>query len=331
VATPLRSADRGCGSFGSEDCLSLNVFRLAQKKNQNKHSGLAVMVWIHGGGFTTGGSALFDPTPLLKKGDVIVVTINYRLGFIGFFAHPALDAEGHLNANYGLMDQQLALGWVRRNIAAFGGDPNRVTIFGESAGGYSVYSNIASPTAAGLFHGAIAESGAIFLFHDYFPSIVPVATAETVGTVFVPAGTAIASSIGCASQTAQCLRATAASTIVEAEPGLLYPIVDGTLLNQTLDSAFASGEINHGPVIFGSNHDEWRFFVALQYDLAGTPLTDPNYLAAVGALIGLPTSDPFIPFLANVAYPLSNYLPQPPGNQSAPLALGAMGTDFVFA
>jgi para-nitrobenzyl esterase len=107
--------------------------------------------------------------------------------------------------------------------------------------------------------------------------------------------------------------------------------VDGTLLNQTLDSAFASGEINHGPVIFGSNHDEWRFFVALQYDLAGTPLTDPNYLAAVGALIGLPTSDPFIPFLANVAYPLSNYLPQPPGNQSAPLALGAMGTDFVFA
>jgi para-nitrobenzyl esterase len=118
------------------------------------------MVWIHGGGLVTGGGADYDPTPLVQQGRVIVVTINYRLGFFGFFAHFAVDAEGHLNGNYGLLDQQFALKWVKRNIAAFGGDPNRVTIFGQSAGGFSVLSNIASPTAAGLFVGAIEESGA---------------------------------------------------------------------------------------------------------------------------------------------------------------------------
>ena len=111
------------------------------------------MVWIHGGAFVIGAGSDYDPTPLVENGNVIVVTINYRLGFLGFFAHPALDTEGHLNANYGLMDQQFALKWVRRNIGAFGGDHKRVTIFGESAGGFSVFSNLASPTAAGLFQG----------------------------------------------------------------------------------------------------------------------------------------------------------------------------------
>ena len=107
------------------------------------------MVWIHGGGLVTGGSLIYDSSPLVLRGNLIVVTINYRLGYLGFFAHDAIDDEGHLNGNYGLMDQQFALQWVKRNIAAFGGDPNRVTIFGESAGGQSVYSNLASPTAAG--------------------------------------------------------------------------------------------------------------------------------------------------------------------------------------
>ena len=117
------------------------------------------MVWIHGGGLTILSGAFDRPPALLEGGDVIVVSMNYRLGVLGFFAHPALDAEGHLNANYGLMDQQFALGWVRRNIAAFGGDPNRITIFGTSAGALSVYSHLASPTAAELFHRAIAQSG----------------------------------------------------------------------------------------------------------------------------------------------------------------------------
>jgi para-nitrobenzyl esterase len=118
---------------GDEDCLFLNIYTPRTKKNADKQHGLAVMVWIHGGGLINGAGKDFDPTPLIAGGGVIVVTFNYRLGLLGFLAHPALDGEGHLAGNYGLMDQQFALAWVQRNIAAFGGDPDRVTIFGESA------------------------------------------------------------------------------------------------------------------------------------------------------------------------------------------------------
>src|SRR4029077_2596718 len=128
-------------------------------KNQNKKNPLPVMEWIHGGGLVTGGSAIYDPHFMVQSGNVIGVTINYRLGLLGFFAHPAIDAEGHLNGNYGLMDQQLALKWVKRDNGAFGGDPARVTIFGQSAGGHSVYAHLASPLSKGLFQRAIAESG----------------------------------------------------------------------------------------------------------------------------------------------------------------------------
>lgn len=316
---------------GSEDCLVLNVYAPHQKKSEDRHQGLAVMVWIHGGAFVIGAGSDYDPTPLVENGNVIVVTINYRLGFLGFFAHPALDAEGHLNANYGLMDQQFALKWVRRNIGAFGGDHKRVTIFGESAGGFSVFSNLASPTAAGLFQGGISESGAYAHFQNYLDaiSVVPLATAETVGTPFVPAATALAASVGCGSQTAQCLRATSAATLVGAEPGFVFPIIDGSVLTQTLDSAFASGAFNRVPVISGTNHDEWRLFVALQYDLARTPLTDAGYPSAVAAFFGLPVMDPFVQ-LVLALYPLSNYPPPPGYFVSAPLALGALGTDEFF-
>ena len=109
------------------------------------------MVWIHGGGLTAGGGDLYDPTPLVNGGGVIVVTINYRLGVLGFLAESGLDAENHLAGNYGLMDQQFALQWVKKNIKAFGGNPKEVTIFGESAGGQSVYCELASPLAKGLF------------------------------------------------------------------------------------------------------------------------------------------------------------------------------------
>ena len=202
------------------------------------------MVWIHGGGLVTGGSLIYEPSPLVLRGNLIVVTINYRLGYLGFFAHHAIDGEGHLNGNYGLMDQQFALQWVKRNIAAFGGDPNRVTIFGESAGAQSVYSNLASLTAAGLFQGAIAESGAYFEFQDYFDNIVPLAQGET-------SGDAIAAAVGCSSQTADCLRSVPASTLALQEPGTVYPFVDGTVLTQTPSASFASGSFNPVPVISG--------------------------------------------------------------------------------
>ena len=322
---------------GSEDCLYLNVY--VPDTDPPAH-GFPVMVWIHGGSLVIGAGSDYDPTPLVQKGGVIVVTLNYRLGLLGFFAHPAIDAEGHLNANYGLRDQQFAFSWVQKNIGAFGGDPNRVTIFGESAGGQSVLSNLASPLSSGLFEQAIAESGAYDQFQDYWDpiTIVPLATAETVGTIFVPAGTTLAADVGCAgqtTQTAQCLRATPASTLVETEPGFLFPNVDGTVLTQTLDSAFTTGEFNRMPIINGTNHDEARTDVA-QYVLAGNPVTDTGYMDTVAAFFGLAVCkplkkcDPFLYSLVDVEYPLADYPPPPGYSASAPLALSALLTDFEY-
>jgi len=311
--------DGAGGTFGNEDCLTLNVFTPDLRKNSQKKSPLPVMVWIHGGGLVTGGSPTYDPSPLVLQGNVIVVTINYRLGYLGFFAHAAIDSEHHLKGNYGLMDQQLALQWVRRNIDAFGGDPHRVTIFGESAGAQSVYSNLASPTADGLFEGAIAESGAYAEFQSYFDDIVPLATGETAGTALVPSGDTIASLVGCSgsSNTASCLRAVPAPSLALAEPGTIYPFVDGIVLPQTPTAAFASGEFHQVPIISGGNHDEWRIFVADQYDFQGNPiLTSADYDAAFAALYGSSALEVFYPY---AAYP------------SGGVALGTSGTDGIFA
>jgi len=324
------------GTLGDEDCLTLNVYRPHQKKNANKKGGVPVMVWIHGGGLVVDFGNPYDPTPIVQIGRVIVVTINYRLGYLGFFAHPALDREGHLAGNYGLMDQQFALKWVQNNIAAFGGDPTRVTIFGQSAGGQSVYANLASPLAAGLFSGAIAESGSYPIFVPFLQTIVSLADGETVTGgvsggaslgVVVPPGTTIATDVGCASQTAQCLRATPAATFVLMEVGAVNPFVDGTLLTQTPGEAFADGEFNHVPVISGTNHDEWRLHVALSY--GSSLVTEADYLAAFDALWdgGAPIVLPF--------YPLANYplVPPIPGDPSPNpgIALGASGTDGLFS
>jgi para-nitrobenzyl esterase len=324
-------------TFGSEDCLNLNVYTPREKKNQNKHHGLPVMVWIHGGSLVTGGGGFYDPTRMVEQGGVIVVTINYRLGLLGFFAHKAIDEECHLKGNYGLMDQQLALRWVKRNIGAFGGDSKRVTIFGESAGGQSVYADLASPTAAGLFQRAISESGSYIQFQDYWApiSIVPLAQAETIGTSLVPSGTELANSVGCTSQTAQCLRDVPASTLVLAEPAIIYPFVDGKILKRSPTAAFASGQFNRVPVISGGNHDEYRLFVAEQYDATGHPLvTEADYQAAVGTLWG-GFGATFVTEIFSVVYPLANYpiVPSIPGDPSPSpgIALGASGTDGIFA
>jgi para-nitrobenzyl esterase len=174
----------GTSVVGDENCLFLNVYA-PLGKNGVKPRGRAVMVWIHGGGLNKGAGSDFDPTPLVEGGDVIVVTLNYRLGVLGFLAHSALDNEGHLAGNYGFMDQQFALGWVQRNIAAFGGDSDRVTIFGESAGGYS---QLASPLAAGLFQRAISQSGA---YARFFPSSTAQCSPRRQGTLS-PADTSTA-------------------------------------------------------------------------------------------------------------------------------------------
>ena len=173
------------GPFGqastSENCLFLNVFT---PSHQRAGSHFPVMVWIHGGALVSGESNDYDPTQMVADG-VTVVTINYRLGALGFLAHPALaDANGQ-SGDYGLMDQQAALRWVQRNIASFGGNPHNVTVFGESAGGLSTLSQVASPQARGLFERAIVESG------SYNLTQASLASAEAAGQAFaVKAGCA---------------------------------------------------------------------------------------------------------------------------------------------
>ncbi len=304
------------GGGGSEDCLFLNIYVPNFKKNGNKHGGATpVMFWIHGGGLTAGAGSDYDPTPLVNQG-VIVVTINYRLGYLGFFAQTALDSEGHDAGNYGLMDQQFAMKWVQRNIGQFGGDPSNVTIFGESAGGHSVYCNLASPTAAGLYAKAISESGSYLMFETFLPSIVTLPVGETTGGL-VPGGDSVASGLGCT--TAACLRAVPATDLVSLQPGTLYAFVDGTLLTETPAQAFADGHFNQVPVIAGTNHDEWRIFVAEQYDANGNPiLTNAEYDTAVTAL----WMNPLLVSLVEALYPWAF-----PGGQ----VLGASGTDGIFA
>src|SRR5208282_1493070 len=312
---------------GSENCLFLNVYtpqnELEEDLLEDHGRGLPVMFWIHGGALTSGAGSIYDPSELVKKG-VIVVTINYRLGLLGFFAETALDTEGHDAGNYGFMDQQLALNWVRKNIAGFGGDPNRVTIFGESAGGQSVYAQLASPTAAHLFRGAIAESGSYVEFQNYFDFIVTLAIGETTGIPFqVPAGNAIAALFSCT--TSPCLRLVPAASLVAVQAGTLYPFVDGTLLTQTISAAFASGKFNQVPVISGTNHDEWRIFVADEYAL-GNALPDlPSYDAAEAALWGA-LGPILLGDIETVLYPDS-----PANDVNGPEELGASGTDGIFA
>jgi para-nitrobenzyl esterase len=269
------------------------------------------MVWIHGGALSVGESDDYLPTKLVQHGKVIVVTINYRLGALGFLAHPALSAESpdHISGNYGMLDQQFALAWVQRNIAAFGGDPQNVTIFGESAGGESVFSQLASPTAAGLFHRAIVESGAYAL-------ALPAPTLRDEQSH----GEAFATSVGCNDQSARCLRSIPVQDIL-ANWGVFDSsiVVDGKVLPQSLDTAFATGQFNHVPLMQGTNHDESRFFVALFYDLSGAPITREEYPAEVEGRVG-PAAAPLV--LAQ--YPLDKY-----GNPD--LAIGAIDTDTTFA
>jgi para-nitrobenzyl esterase len=303
---------------GEEDCLFLNVYTPLGKTTTKPHD-RPVMVWIHGGGLTKGAGSDFNPTPLVEGGDVIVVTFNYRLGLLGFFAEQELDAEGHLAGNYGLMDQQYALQWVKNSIEAFGGDPTNITVFGESAGGLSVISQLASPTAAGLFDRAIVQSGAYGGFSpDYRPFILPIATAESTGyPPFVQSGAADATAAGCPEGDTTCLRAALASEVILAlGPRTPYPVIDGTLLTQTPGDAFASGSFNQVPVITGNNHDEYRYFVGeLQ-----PPLTNPNYNSQFTMTFGS------IAPSVEAEYPLPA---SPPTNESE-LLLSSAGTDGIF-
>jgi para-nitrobenzyl esterase len=222
----------------SEDCLTLNVWA-----PKNAHQA-AVMVWIHGGGFVSGsgGLPIYDGAALAHKG-VVVVTFNYRLGDLGFFAHPDLTREspGEPAANFGLMDQIAALRWVRQNVAAFGGDPGKVTVFGESAGAMSVYLLMISPQARGLFARAIAESGPVF------GPMRTVADLERAGTE--RAGTWGAANL-------EALRALPAQTFTQASLRGAGPAIDGKYVAEGPREAFAAGRQAPVPFLLGANSFE---------------------------------------------------------------------------
>jgi para-nitrobenzyl esterase len=249
----------------SEDCLFLNVWRPASAPSRAK---LPVMVWIHGGGFTGGsGSSPNTSGVQFAKQGVVLVSINYRLGRFGFFAFPALSRErpDETKGNYAYMDQIAALQWVKRNIAAFGGDPGNVTIFGFSAGGVSVHSLLVSPMARGLFHKAIAESGgsrdsvltARPMREDGVDPNYPV-SAETIGIQF-----ARSMGIEGTDQAALArLRALSSDEVLRgapAQPGVsapryeTTPVLDGKLVTETAETAYKAGRQPRVPFMAGSN------------------------------------------------------------------------------
>ncbi len=257
----------------SEDCLYLNIWR------PKKEGTFPVMVWIHGGSLTSGSGSygIYRAGRLAPAGDVVVVTINYRLGPFGFLAHPGLseeDPEGS-SGNYGLLDQIEALKWVKHNIAAFGGDPRKVTIFGESAGGWSICNILASPKAEGLFHRAVIQSGGCD-------------TVKTLEDGFND-GRRLAANLDCDGPDAvSCLREKPTEKIManknveeeEDEGGLLnindlgftwVPHVDGKVLKQFPIDALASGEYNRVPLMVGSNRDEAKLFTVVMPGIRLTP------------------------------------------------------------
>jgi len=249
----------------AEDCLYLNVYTTA-KDTAAKHP---VMFWIHGGGHTTGsGMALFYSGARLAPLGVVIVSINYRLGPLGFLAHPLLsrESEKNVSGNYGFLDKISALKWVKRNITAFGGDPDRVTIFGESAGAASVTRLMVSPLARGLFHRAISQSGGPFgrnrhlRLQGKFPE-----SAEEMGIK-------VQALLGCekAENPLGCMRAKSHQEILEATKpaqglygrGLRFgPIVDGWAIPEDPGLLFYKGEIAKVPFMVGANADEGTIFL----------------------------------------------------------------------
>jgi para-nitrobenzyl esterase len=256
----------------SEDCLYLNVWTPAKSSKER----LPVLVYFYGGGFVAGdGSELrYDGENMARKG-IVALTVNYRLGVFGFLAHPELTKESphHASGNYGLLDQSAALRWVRQNIAAFGGDPDKVTIAGESAGSLSVSSQMASPLSKGLIAGAIGESGSVL----GTLSAVPLAQAEQNGVKF---GT----NVGATSLAA--LRALPAQQLLEAtaKPGTPYPTptIDGYLFPKSPGEIYAGGEQAHVPLLVGSNSAELPYLAILGQD----PPTVENYRKALQRLYG---------------------------------------------
>ena len=229
----------------SEDCLYLNVWSGA-KSSKGKR---AVLVWIYGGGFQSGGSAcpIYDGEAMAKKG-IVFVSINYRVGVFGFFAHPELTKESGYNAsgNYGILDQIAALKWIQKNIEAFGGDPDNVTIAGQSAGSMSVNCLVASPLAKNLFQKAIAESGASFSNGN---ANLQKAEEDGAGIMKSAGASSIAD-----------LRAMSPDSLMKKAQGFRGPVIDGYVLPDAIVNIFNQGKENKVSLLTGWNEDEGLMF-----------------------------------------------------------------------
>lgn len=258
---------------GTEDCLYLNIWTPEMVPLKPK----PVMVWFHGGGFIGGdGIQGTESTRLAARGDVVIVSMNYRVGPLGFLSHPALSAGQGASGNYGIQDQRAALQWVKSNIHQFGGDPENITLFGESAGGWSVCLHMVSPQSAGLFHKAIIQSGPCnTVFGD-------LATAEQQGLE-------MERRLGCSGEDAlACMREAPPEKLIEVmpnDPGFAFgegyeawmPVIDGKVLTQQFREAFTSGAFEQVPVINGATANEGNLLVMFSHDYRMEPLQAADY------------------------------------------------------
>ncbi|GAB3433278.1 carboxylesterase/lipase family protein [Flindersiella endophytica] len=301
----------------TEDCLYLNV---TTPRDSRAHK-LPVMVWIHGNGFINGAGSLYDAQQLANSGQVVVVSPNYRLGIFGFLAHPALNHGGarQLSGNFGLEDQQAALRWVQRNATAFGGDPGNVTIFGESAGGTSVCSQLVAPGSAGLFQKAILQSAQCTgqKWSPGPPTWFPLPRSER-----EQHGLDVAAKLGCSDPrtAAACLRAKPTAQLTKwSDDGVgSGPTVGGGMLPLSPDRAFATGRFNHVPIIQGTTRDEHRLFTAAIEAATGQLTTPASYREEIHTLFDQPDAERIL-----TRYPVEQF-------RSAGEALSAVVTDWAW-
>ena len=296
----------------SEDCLYLNVTTPRSKSGRKP-----VMVWIHGGGNLQGMGASYDPRRMVERGDVVVVTINYRVGVFGFLSHPGLAGSG----TFGLQDQQAALRWVRRNAAFFGGDPRNVTVFGESAGGVDICGQLTSPATKGLFDKAILQSGSCL-------TRVPTYTTPADGVVHLvkddfwaplaerePVGVRVAEELDCA--TVSCLRRVPTAKLLPYDSS--FGMATGTpTLPRDPGAALRAGAFHRVPVLSGNTRDEARLTTTFVQALSG-PITRERYEKLVRETFGVD------------AEAIERRYPADDSPDKNALTLAALDTDRVFA